>query len=113
MWLYYAQFEIRQKNLPLARTALTTSLGKYPKNKLFKGYIDVELQLREFGRCRKFYEKFLEFGPENCTSWMKFAELETILGDVERHWAIYELAFSQLQSLMSDIQFGLYLSFIL
>ena len=92
---------------------MTTSLGKYPKNKLFKGYIDVELQLREFGRCRKFYEKFLEFGPENCTSWMKFAELETILGDVERHWAIYELAFSQLQSLMNDIQFGLYLSFIL
>ena len=44
---------------------------------------------------------------------MKFAELETIHGDVERHWAIYELAFSQLQSLMNDIQFGLYLSFIL
>lgn len=95
MWLYYAQFEIRQKNLPFARRALGTSIGKCPKNKLFKGYIELELQLREFDRCRKLYEKFLEFGPENCTSWIKFAELETILGDIERARAIYELAISQ------------------
>uniref|UniRef100_A0A8D0MD11 Crooked neck pre-mRNA splicing factor 1 n=1 Tax=Sus scrofa TaxID=9823 RepID=A0A8D0MD11_PIG len=95
MWLLYAQFEIRQKNLPFARRALGTSIGKCPKNKLFKGYIELELQLREFDRCRKLYEKFLEFGPENCTSWIKFAELETILGDIERARAIYELAISQ------------------
>ena len=47
------------------------AIGKCPKNKLFRGYIDLELQLREFERCRILYEKFLEFGPENCTSWMK------------------------------------------
>ena len=36
----------------------------------------MELQLREFERCRVLYEKFLEFGPENCTTWMKVIENE-------------------------------------
>lgn len=72
-----------------------TGIGKCPKNKLFKGYIELELQLREFDRCRKLYEKYLEFSPENCTTWIKFSELETILGDVERARAIFELAISQ------------------
>lgn len=48
-----------------------TAIGKCPKNKLFRGYIDLEIQLREFERCRILYEKFLEFNPENCTTWMK------------------------------------------
>lgn len=72
-----------------------TAIGKCPKNKLFKGYIELELQLREFDRCRKLYEKYLEFSPENCTTWIKFAELESILGDVERARGIFELATGQ------------------
>ncbi|KAK2109509.1 Crooked neck-like protein 1 [Saguinus oedipus] len=104
MWILYAQFEIRQKNLSLARRALGTSIGKCPKNKLFKVYIELELQLREFDRCRKLYEKFLEFGPENCTSWIKFAELETILGDIDRARAIYELAISQPRLDMPEVE---------
>ncbi len=55
----------------------------------------MELQLREFDRCRILYEKFLQFGPENCSSWIKFAELEALLGDVDRARAIYELACAQ------------------
>lgn len=81
-----------------------TAIGKCPKNKLFKGYIELELQLREFDRCRKLYEKFLEFGPENCTSWIKFAELETILGDIDRARAIYELAISQPRLDMPEVR---------
>ncbi|KAK2810269.1 hypothetical protein Q5P01_000420 [Channa striata] len=76
--------EIRQKNLQGAGKIMGTAIGKCPKNKLLKGYIELELQLREFDRCRKLYEKYLEFMPENCTTWIKFAELETILGDVDR-----------------------------
>ena len=38
----------------------------------------------EFDRCRTLYE--------NCTTWMKFAELETLLGDVDRARGIDELA---------------------
>ena len=47
-------------------------------------YPDLEIQLREFSRCRALYEKFLEFGPENVQTWMKFAELESLLGDAAR-----------------------------
>ncbi|NWZ03246.1 CRNL1 protein, partial [Loxia curvirostra] len=111
MWLLYAQFEIRQKNLPLARRALGTSIGKCPKPKLFKGYIELELQLREFDRCRKLYEKFLEFAPENCTSWIKFAELETILGDIDRARAIYELAIGQPRLDMPEVLWKSYIDF--
>lgn len=91
----YATFEIRQKNLTKARKTLvgiidpvnisacmTTNLfaihilkglaiGKYPKNKLFKGYIGLEIQLREVDRCRKLYEKYIEFDRENCMAWIE------------------------------------------
>ncbi|NWT98793.1 CRNL1 protein, partial [Urocynchramus pylzowi] len=111
MWLLYAQFEIRQKSLPLARRALGTSIGKCPKTKLFKGYIELELQLREFDRCRKLYEKFLEFAPENCTSWIKYAELETILGDIDRARAVYELAIGQPRLDMPEVLWKSYIDF--
>lgn len=48
-----------------------TAIGKCPKDKLFRGYIDLEIQLREFSRCRILYEKHLSFNAENCTTWMK------------------------------------------
>ncbi|XP_046692237.1 crooked neck-like protein 1 [Silurus meridionalis] len=111
IWLLYGKFEIRQKNLQNARRGLGTGIGKCPKNKLFKGYIELELQLREFDRCRKLYEKYLEYGPENCTTWIKFAELETILGDVERARAIYELAISQPRLDMPEVLWKSYMDF--
>uniref|UniRef100_A0A6Q2ZQ21 Crooked neck-like protein 1 n=1 Tax=Esox lucius TaxID=8010 RepID=A0A6Q2ZQ21_ESOLU len=111
MWLLYAQFEIRQKNLQAARRGLGTAIGKCPKNKLFKGYIELELQLREFDRCRKLYEKYLEFAPENCTTWIKFSELETILGDTERARAIFELAIGQPRLDMPEVLWKSYIDF--
>ncbi|XP_056437729.1 crooked neck-like protein 1, partial [Gadus chalcogrammus] len=111
MWLLYSQFEIRQKNLPAARRGLGSAIGKCPKNKLFKGYIELELQLREFDRCRKLYQKYLEFSPENCSTWIKFAELETILGDVERARAIFELAIGQPRLDMPEVLWKSYIDF--
>ena len=95
VWVMYAKFEIRQKELATARKVLGTAIGKCPKPKLFKGYIELELQLREFDRCRKIYEKYLEYDPGNSITWIKYAELEAILGDVERSRAIYNLAIEQ------------------
>ena len=74
------------------------------QDKLFREYIELELQLREFDRCRKLYEKFLEFAPANCSTWIKFAELETILGDPDRARAIFELAIAQSQLDMPEGQ---------
>ncbi len=87
------------------------AIGKCPKDKLFRGYIDLELQLREFDRCRILYEKFLEFSPENCTTWIKFAELETLLGDVERARGIYELAITQTILDMPEVLWKAYVDF--
>ncbi|XP_051954682.1 crooked neck-like protein 1 [Xyrauchen texanus] len=111
IWLLYGQFEIRQKNLQNARRGLGTAIGKCSKNKLFKGYIELELQLREFDRCRKLYEKYLEFSPENCTTWIKFAELESILGDTERARAIFELAIGQPRLDMPEVLWKSYIDF--
>ena len=111
VWLMYARFEIRQKELLTARKTLGTALGKCPTQKLFKGYIELELQLREFDRCRKLYEKFLEFNPSNCTTWIKYAELETILGDVERARAIFELAVDQPLIDMPEILWKAFIDF--
>lgn len=111
IWLLYAQFEIRCKNLGTARKALGTAIGMCPRDKLFRGYIELEIQLREFDRCRILYEKFLEFGPENCITWMKFAELESLLGDVERSRAIFELAVNQPRLDMPELLWKAYIDF--
>lgn len=111
VWLLYAQFEIRQRDVGAARRALGTALGKCPKAKLFRGYIDLEIQLREFHRCRTLYEKFLLFDPENCSAWMKFAELESLLGDTERARSIYELAVNQARLDMPELLWKQYIDF--
>lgn len=111
IWLLFAQFEIRQKNLSQARRVLGNGIGMCPRDKLFRGYIDLEIQLREFDRCRILYQKFLEFGPENCITWMKFAELETLLGDMERARSIYELAINQPRLDMPELLWKAYIDF--
>jgi crooked neck len=87
------------------------SIGMCPKDKLFKGYIELEIELREFDRCRILYEKYLEFNPQNCTTWIKYAELESILGDADRARAIYELAIEQLRLDMPEIIWKSYIDF--
>nr|XP_042906923.1 crooked neck-like protein 1 isoform X1 [Parasteatoda tepidariorum] len=111
IWLLAAHYEIRQKNLMAARKLLGAAIGMCPKDKLFRGYIDLEIQLREFDRCRILYQKFLEFEPENCTTWMKFAELETILGDYERARAIFEIAINQPRLDMPEVIWKAYIDF--
>ena len=56
------------------------SLGMCPKSKLFRTYIDIELQIGNIDRCRTLYAKFLEWNATACGAWSKFAELETSLG---------------------------------
>jgi crooked neck len=62
VWTLYAQFEVRQLRLDKARKIFGTAIGMCPKEKLFKEYITLELQLREFDRCRQIYEKYLAVG---------------------------------------------------
>ena len=45
-----AQFEVRQLKLDSARKLLGRAIGQCPKQKLFRGYIELELQLGNIER---------------------------------------------------------------
>jgi crooked neck len=111
IWLMKAQFEIRQQNLSAARKTLGQAIGMCPKDKLFKGYVELELKLFEFTRCRTRYEKHIEWNPANCQAWIKFAELERGLDDLARTRAIYELAIDQPILDMPELLWKSYIDF--
>lgn len=114
--------------MPAARKILGAAIGMCPKEALFKGYIDLEIELREFDRARTLYEKYLEvcklihsvslansassqFDPSNSTAWIKFAELEAQLQDFARTRAIFELAVSQSPLSMPELLWKAYIDF--
>jgi crooked neck len=111
LWIQYARFLIRQKDLVAARKTLGMSVGICPKARLFKGYIELELSLREFDRIRTLYEKFLEWNPTNCTAWMKYAEFERMIDDIDRARGIYEIAVQQNMLDMPEVLWKAYIDF--
>ncbi|KAL2927792.1 Crooked neck-like protein 1 [Bienertia sinuspersici] len=111
IWLLAAQFELRQLNLNGARQILGNAIGRAPKDKIFKKYIEIELQLGNIDRCRKLYKKYLEWSPENCYAWTKFAELECSLCEAERARSIYELAIAQPALNMPEFLWKAYIDF--
>ncbi|KAF9217960.1 Crooked neck-like protein 1 [Podila verticillata] len=111
IWLLYAKFEIRQHNLEAARKSLGMAIGMCPKDRLFKGYIELELEMRAIDRARTLYSKYLEWSPSTCSAWIKFAELESELEDTERARAIFDLAISQPELDMPEILWKSYIDF--
>lgn len=65
------------------------------QDKLFKSYVEMELQLGNIDRCRTLYTKYIEWAPANAAAWGRFADLERSLGEAERARAVYELAIGQ------------------
>jgi len=57
LWIQYALFQVRQKDLAKARQVFGTSIGKSARPKIFKAYAELEMQLGEVDRCRKIFEK--------------------------------------------------------
>jgi crooked neck len=45
LWLMFARFEIRRLDLNAARKLLGTAIGMCPKEGLFKGYIQLEVDV--------------------------------------------------------------------
>ncbi|KDR79905.1 hypothetical protein GALMADRAFT_62351 [Galerina marginata CBS 339.88] len=111
LWIMFAKFEVRRLELPAARKILGAAIGMCPKEALFKGYIDLEVELREFDRARQLYEKYLEWDPSNSPAWIKFAELEAQLQDFARTRAIFELAVAQSPLSMPEILWKAYIDF--
>ncbi|KAF4770714.1 hypothetical protein N7455_007093 [Penicillium solitum] len=111
VWLMKAHFEVRQMQLQAARKTLGQAIGMCPKDKIFRGYIDMEHRMYEFGRCRTLFEKRLEWNPSNTQVWLEFAELERDLDDAERTRAIYELAIEQSTLDMPELVWKAYIDF--
>ncbi|KAM3319894.1 hypothetical protein P3S67_007094 [Capsicum chacoense] len=111
IWLFAAQFEIRQFRLKEARLLLGEAIGRAPKDKIFKKYIEIELHFGNIDHCRKLYEKYLAWSPENCYAWSKFAELERSLYEKERVRAIFEFAIDQSAVLMPELLWKAYINF--
>mgnify|MGYP003683860307 CR=1 FL=1 len=111
LWIHSALFELRQLRLDACRKLLGEAIGRCPKDKLFKEYIQLELQLGEVNRCRTLYAKYLEWAPVNVAAWTAFAELETSLGEEERARAIYELAVEQPALDMPEMLWKAYIDF--
>ena len=111
IWIMKAQFEIRQMQLQASRKTMGNAIGQCPKDKLFKGYIELELKLFEFVRCRTLYEKYIAWNPANCQAWIKFAELERGLDDLDRTRALFELAVEQPVLDMPELLWKAYIDF--
>ncbi|KAI9734903.1 MAG: NineTeen Complex (NTC) component [Cirrosporium novae-zelandiae] len=111
LWLMNAEFEIRQMQLGAARKTLGRAIGMCPKDRIFRGYIELEKQLFEFVRCRKLFEKEIEWNPANCQAWIDFAKLERGLDDLDRARAIFELAIRQPTLDMPELLWKEYIDF--
>jgi crooked neck len=111
LWLMFAHFEVRQSQVTAARKLLGQAIGMCPKDKLFKGYIELEMKLFEFTRCRQLYTKYIEFNGSNTQTWIKFAELERGLDDLDRARAIFELAVEEPQLDMPELLWKAYIDF--
>lgn len=95
-----------------ARKVLGAGIGMCPKPKLFSGYIELEMRLREFDRVRTLYEKYLtvrlacsrgyglllilmQYDPSLSAAWIQWTQVESAVEDFERVRAIFELAVQQ------------------
>ena len=95
LWILAAKLELRALDLGAFRRTMGRAIGLAPKRKVFKAYIDIEMQLGQVDRCRTLFGKRLEWAPGDCGAWIDFAELEASLGEAERARAIFELAVDQ------------------
>jgi crooked neck len=111
LWILFAHFELRQKNLAAARKIFGNAIGVHAKPKIFDAYIALELKLGQIDRCRSIYVRYLEVFPENCQAWVKFAELEMQLDESDRVRAIYDLAINQPQLDMPELVWKNYIDF--
>lgn len=111
VWILFAKFLLRQRDVSAARRVLGEALGKCPKKKLYRSYIELEFLMGEIDRCRTLYTQFLLFDNQNCETWHKYAQLEVQVGETERARAIYELAIQQPVLDMPEMIWKAYIDF--
>lgn len=94
LWILYAQFYLRQKNLDKARKIYGMNLALCVKEKVVDSYVDLELQLGNIDRVRKIYQSYIEKNPENSNAWVKYGLFENSIDEKERAEFLFENAIS-------------------
>lgn len=79
LWAAYAAFEVRRLDVVTARKIFGAAIGMCPKPKLFVKYIEMEIQLREFDRCRTLYQKFLEVSRSTVRQTIRSSSLTDVI----------------------------------
>ncbi|KDD71578.1 hypothetical protein H632_c4757p0, partial [Helicosporidium sp. ATCC 50920] len=95
LWILAAQAHLRARDLSAARRLLGQALGRCPKDKLFRAYVEMELSLGCVDRCRALYEKYVQWAPGSAAAWSRWAQLEAELGEADRARALFELGLAQ------------------
>ena len=92
LWIFYANFLLRCCELDEARKVYGRSIGLFPKEKVFKAYIEMEERLGQLDRVRQIYEKYCEKFAQVPGPWIEFASFEYNLEELERCRQILTIA---------------------
>lgn len=96
LYINAAMLEIRLLDLSTARQLLGTGIGVcHKKYKIFKYYIELELQLGNIDRCRSLYERQLSLYATQSSIWLAYIQLEYTLQEYNRVRALYQLLIQQ------------------
>ncbi|KAF8212076.1 hypothetical protein K438DRAFT_1805919 [Mycena galopus ATCC 62051] len=92
LWLMFAKFEIRRLDVKAARKLLGASIGMCPKEALFKGYIELEVEVRHFARTRAIFELGVSQSPLSMPEllWKAYIDFEIDEGERETARGLYE-----------------------
>uniref|UniRef100_A0A665UMZ9 Pre-mRNA-splicing factor Syf1/CRNKL1-like C-terminal HAT-repeats domain-containing protein n=1 Tax=Echeneis naucrates TaxID=173247 RepID=A0A665UMZ9_ECHNA len=83
IWLLYAQFEIRQKNLQGARKVMVRLSKRAMTAVLWKSYIDFEIEQEEFENTRNLYKRLLQ-RTQHVKVWISYAKFELSIDTADR-----------------------------
>lgn len=108
LWIMYAFFEIRQKNLKQARIALGNAIGICPKTSIFLEYIEIEKIIGDQKRIKNLYEKLVEKVPDDLRGWYEYAKYEYNLGHMKEAREIFEKAITENESISDNELFWSY-----
>ena len=111
LWIMYAFFEIRQKNLTFARKIFGMAIGQCPKPAIFEAYIEIEFFLEEFSNVRTLYQKYITLIPSEIKGWVQYAEFEAKQGNIETSRKIFENAIDSNEILDINLLWSLYIDF--
>jgi crooked neck len=111
VWIQFAQFYVRRKQLGKARQVFGNALGQCPRKKVFAAYIAIESALGNIDRCRTLHEKHIEFAPDSSQAWVDFAVTEASLAEFDRSRGLFELAVQQDEMDMPEIVWKTYIDF--